>query len=174
MNRALFPVVILIAAMALAGCERIAPVRTLPNWVQGVYIPIVKNTSFEPGIEEDATRKIQEAFMQDGRVNVVPKSSADLILQVEISDWIGRTTGTAGDDIADRTQYNITVKVQLFEPYSDQPRAVLLPILIEMQFNTDARSIDYVQLPDRQERILETVAQRVVQSTITGYPAQAR
>lgn len=173
MSRALLPLVIL-AAVALAGCERIAPVRTLPNWVQGVYIPMVKNTSFEPGVEEDATKRIQEAFLQDGRVGVVPKSNADLYIQVEIHQWTPRSNGTSGDDITDRIEYTVGARVQLFEPYADQPLATLPPILIVSSFNADTRSIDYAQLPDRIDSILRQVAVQVVQQTMTGFPAQAR
>jgi len=54
-----------------AGCERIAPIRTLPSWVRGVYIPVFKNKTYEPQIEEDATRYTQETFLRDGRVDIV-------------------------------------------------------------------------------------------------------
>lgn len=172
MSRALLPLV-LIAALALAGCERIAPVRTLPNWVQGVYVPMVKNSSFEPGIEEDATRRIQEAFLQDGRVTVAPKSTADLIVRVEILQWTPRSDGTSGDDITDRMEYVVDARVQLFEPYAEQPLAVL-PIRVTARFNVDARSIDYDQLPDRIDSLLQQVANTIVQQTLTGFPAVAR
>ncbi len=173
MNRAL-PLLVLIAALALAGCERIAPVRTLPNWVQGVYVPMVKNTSYEPGIEEEATRQIQAAFLQDGRVTVAPKSNADLYVHVEINRWTPRASGTSGDDITDRTEYTVGAKVELFEPYGEQPLATLPPILVKLSFNTDARSIDYDQLPDRIDSLLKQVANQVVQQTLTGFPAAAR
>lgn len=173
MSRVILSLVI-IAAVALAGCERIAPVRTLPNWVQGVHVPMVKNSSFEPGIEEDATKLIQEAFMQDGRVAVAPKSNADLYVQVEIHQWTPRSNGTSGDNITDRTEYTVGARVQLFEPYSDQPLATLPPILITLSFNTDARSIDFDQLPDRIDSLLKQVANQVVQQTMTGFPATAR
>ncbi|MEN6627613.1 MAG: LPS assembly lipoprotein LptE [Candidatus Sumerlaeia bacterium] len=171
MRQALLSIVILAAAVAASGCERIAPVRTLPNWVQGVYVPIVKNTSYWPGIEEDATRKIQESFLADGRVGVVPKQSADIILQVEIGEWRVRTSGTSGDDIADRTEYTLTAKVQLFEPLAEQPLATLPPIVVRRDYNTDSRSIDYDPEPDRVDDMLRNLGESIVRATITGFPA---
>lgn len=171
MSRPLAACAILLTAVILGGCERIAPIRTLPNWVQGVYVPMVKNTSYWPGIEEDLTRQVQESFLTDGRVSVVPKNAADLIVQVEVTDWRRRTSGTTGDDVADRTEYTVTATVKLFQPMSDEPMATLPPIIARGAFNTDARSIDYVPEPDRAHEVLGSLAWTIVQTTMTGFPA---
>lgn len=174
MSRPLAVFAIVLAAMFLGGCERIAPIRTLPNWVQGVYVPMVKNTSYWPGIEEDVTRQIQESFLTDGRVSVVPKGAADLIVQVEITDWRTRTSGTTGDDVADRKEYTVTAVVKLFEPMSDEPMATLPPIIGRGNFNTDIRSIDFKPEPDRVHEVLGNLAWTIVQTTMTGFPAAAQ
>ncbi len=172
MNRAL-PLLVLIAALALvAGCERIAPCAPCPTGA-GRLRPDGQNTSYEPGIEEEATRQIQAAFLQDGRVPSRPSQRRSLRARRN-QPLTPRASGTSGDDITDRTEYTVGAKVELFEPYGEQPLATLPPILVKLSFNTDARSIDYDQLPDRIDSLLKQVANQVVQQTLTGFPAAAR
>ncbi len=167
-------VIILAAALAGVACERVAPVRTLPSWVRGVHVPMVVNESYEPGLEETATRLIQEALLADGRLDVVPANSADLVLRARITDWRRRTSGTSGDDIADRYEYRVTAQVELFEPRVDEPMASLGDVMVLRSFNSDARSVDFVPEPDRRRELLRELAERVVAQTISGFPAELR
>jgi hypothetical protein len=157
------------------ACERVAPVRTLPKYVRGVYIPMIANQSFEPALEEDATRLTQEEFLLDGRVQVVPRDQADLMVVAEITDWRERASGTSGDDVVENTEYLLTANVRLFEPFDDEkPLAELPAIRIRENFNTDERSSRYAPEPDRREIILRELAERIVESTIEGFPTQVR
>ena len=144
-------VTMLLLAFAAAGCQRVAPVRTLPPWVQGVYIPMLVNKSYEPALEEDATRFTQEAFLLDGRLNVVPERTADLILRAEITDWRTRVGGKSGDDIVDQTEYWLSANVHLFEPLATEPLAELPEV-------------------DRKRELLRTLGEAIMQQTINGFP----
>src|SRR5689334_18333586 len=107
-----------------AGCQRVAPVRTLPSWVRGIYIPVFKNSTVEPGIEDVATRLTQEAFLNDGRVDVVPKDRADLVLKVEIINWRAETARTRGDYIGRTSDVTLTVGIKMYDPFDlDKPMA---------------------------------------------------
>src|SRR2546426_6873593 len=79
--------VVLLPLFGAIACQRIQPVRTLPDWVRGIYIPMVQNKSTEPGVEEVVTRLAQEEFLADGRVRIVPKEQADLQLVATIKEW---------------------------------------------------------------------------------------
>ena len=163
----------LTALSALTGCERITPVRTLPAWVRGVYIPMIKNKSYEPGLEEQATRLTQEAFLFDGRLDVVPKHQADLIVVAEIIDWVDRSGGSSGDQVTTDEEIELTASISLFEPYNmSTPIATLPPLVIMRRFNIDTRSVDYEPEPDRTRELLENLARAIVDNTITGFPVQ--
>ncbi len=166
----------LIVVMALASaCERIAPVRTLPAWVQGIYIPMFKNKTFEPEIEELATRLTQQAFLADGRLDVVPKTNADLTLVAEIIDWKSTASGSSGDKVTDRERVTIIASVKLFEPYNEEiPLAELGPILIRSDFNIDTRSNNFEPEPDRKHDLFKRLAREIVFTTIDGFPPQPR
>lgn len=157
------------------GCERVAPVRTLPSWVRGIYIPTFKNKSFEPQIEENATRLTQEAFLADGRVDIVPKSEADLTLVVEIQDWQSMTTNTTGEHVATDDDVTLIASAKLFEPFDNkEPLADLGTIKVTTRFNVDTRSIEYIPEPDRKDQLLRALAQQILYKTITGFPTNLR
>lgn len=161
------------ALTALTGCERVTPVRTLPAWVRGVYVPMIKNKSYEPGLEEQATRLIQEQFLFDGRLDVVPKNQADMIVVVEIINYRGSSAGSSGDQVVTDEMVQLTAHVSLFEPYNmATPIAVLPPIEVLRRFNIDTRSVDFEPEPDRKRELMERLALSVVNSTITGFPVQ--
>jgi hypothetical protein len=165
-------IALLMWAVALTGCATMAPVRTLPSWVQGVHVTMVRNQSFEPEVEEYATRAIQEAFLNDGRVNLVPEYSADMILRVSILDWDVSTAGSSGDEVATFHMTRVRAALALDEPYDpdDDSFTNLGTVEVREFFNTDIRSTRYVTEPDRRDLVLTRLADAVVQRTITGFP----
>ncbi|MCL5271024.1 MAG: LPS assembly lipoprotein LptE [bacterium] len=165
---------ILVAAAALSGCERVAPVRTLPSWVRGLYVPMAHNSSFEPGLEEIVTRQIQEAFLADGRLDIVRKDQADLTLATDIVDWRERPSGRSGDYINKRVEVIVTASVKLLEPDGDEkkPMADLGKVTLIREVEADPRSIHYVSEPDKKDAILRELATRIMNRTIEGFPPE--
>lgn len=163
----------LAALCLLAGCTLVAPVRTLPTWVRGVYIPMVENESFEPGLEDSATRAIQMAFLQDGRVDIVPRRDADLILKGRILEWSSQVSNTSNDEIATNREIVMTVALQLYEPLNEEtPLADLGVLKIRDQYYEDVRSVDFVPEPRRRERLMDQLGFRAVETVINGFPTQ--
>lgn len=164
-------------AGALAGCARIEPVRTLPHWVRGVYIPMVRNSSYEPGIEETATQLIQEEFLADGRLRVVPKDKADVMVEVRIQNYRTRVENSRNDHIASSQDILILSEIQIRDPDdksgSDTPPiAKIGPIQTRYTYDSDTRSTNVEIEPDARRSALTQLARQVVDQTITGFPAQ--
>lgn len=169
----------LAAAAALAGCQRVTPVRTLPNWVRSVYIPMVQNHTGEIGIEELATQLIQEEFLADGRLRVAPKERSDLQIAATIIGYDETNWGLDSDDIARRRMINMTVRVLLLDPTDDpfDPQHVIADLgelYVRSPYNSDTRSITYTVEPDRHYQAMNLLANLVVQQTITGFPVEIR
>jgi hypothetical protein len=163
----------LAAGLLAAGCERIAPVRTLPAWVRAVYVPMVQNQSYEPAIEEQATQLTQEAFLAEGQLDVVDKRDADAMLLVSIDDWRIGPGGTSGDKITDAHIVRATASVRLCEPHDpDSVIADLGQVRVMSQFLTDPRSVRFVAEPDRKEAVLREMASRIVFQTLNGFPTK--
>lgn len=168
--------VVFAAALVTTGCgERVAPVRTLPSWVRGIYVPVFKNTSYEPGIEEMLTRAVQEAFLADGRLDIVPRQDADLLLKGEVTDWAVESGRSRGDHISTNNEVTMTIELKLFEPLNeDEPIAILLPVVVSNTFYLDTRSVDFTPEPDRKRAMFDQAAQQIVNQTLTGFPIQLR
>jgi len=157
-----------------AGCERIAPIRTLPSWVRGVYIPVFKNKTYEPQIEEDATRYTQETFLRDGRVDIVPKKDADVVVMVEIMAWNGRASGNSGEHIVNRESQTVTASVKLYEPFATEPLVDLGKVNVRADFYIDTRSTEYTDEPTRKEILLRALADQILFRTINGFPVNLK
>jgi hypothetical protein len=164
-----------LAAGMLSGCETIQPVRTLPSWVRGIYIPMFENQTSEPGLEEVATQLTQEKFLEDGRVRIVRKQDADLILRAEIIDYRTYVEETSDDDIASRTVVTLFTDLKLYDPIDpERPMASLGRIETISTHNSDARSSRYVTKPDAIRQALKLLGQQIVHETIEGFPTQLR
>lgn len=163
---------LLVILAAAGGCQHMAPVRTLPTWVRGVYIPVFRNMTYETQIEDLATRLTQQAFLADGRVDVVPKEKADLVLKVELLRWDVETIRTSGDYIGRTSEVTLTIGVKLFDPDNMQePRADLGQFRLSSAFNGDTRSTRYQPEPDRKAQLLTMLANQIVTRVINGFPA---
>lgn len=164
-----------IAACWLVACERIQPVRTLPSWVRGIYIPMVRNSTTEPGLEEVVTRLTQEAFLSDGRVDVVAKRRADLQLIATIKAFRIVIDDTDSDEIAEFKEIRMLTDVALYDPYDpERPVADLGTIMTNRVYAADPRSVNYVIEPVAKERALDLLARQIVARTISGFPRQLR
>lgn len=160
-----------IFALTALSCQTIVPVRTLPSWVRGIYIPMIENRSTEPGLSEIATRLIQYEFLADGRLAVVPKSDADLELICAIEKFWITIEADDNDDIPQLELIHIVLDLKLYDPLNpDSPLADLGKVQTTSLFNADPRSIDYVVEPDAKRSALGLLASQVVFRTISGFP----
>lgn len=164
--------------LAATSCERIRPVRTLPSWVRGIYVPIAMNKTTEPGLEEVLTREIQHQFLADGRVDIVKKGEADLQLVTVIKSYSVMIDDVDSDDIARRHKVFILADVLLFDPTVDpyntdeRPIAKLRELNTEFLMNADPRSTNYIIEPDAREGAMGMLARQVVFETINGFPTE--
>lgn len=177
LSRAARGCALLVALCLSSGCERVQPVRTLPSWVRGVYIPMVQNRTVEPGLEETVTRLVQEEFLADGRLEVEAKDSADVQLRAVIETWRLEYDGF-DDDIATRRELTIVAGVQLLEPYDD-PFDPKEPVIADLGrvattyfYNHDQRSTYFQTEVDANEDALRQLARNIVFQTINGFPTQ--
>lgn len=167
--------VVFAACAMLSSCERIKPVRTLPSWVRGIYVPMFKNATTEPGLEEVATRATQEEFLADGRVDIVRKADADLQLRAEIKEYRISVYQEGDDDIPEDNVIHMVTSVRLYDPFDDEtPVADLGDIFTVYRYNSDPRSVSYDVEPDVKRRILRLLGRQIVAQTITGFPVALR
>ena len=77
---------ILICTSAVLGCLRVQP-TILPPGENQIFIPQLRNETFEYGAEEVITAALVEEFLRDPRIRVVRRDQADSILVGQVTKY---------------------------------------------------------------------------------------
>lgn len=101
---------IMLAAFTVAGCGYSFR-GSLPPTIKTVAIPVFANKSQEPNVESFVTQAVVEAFMNSGRLRVVPVAQADSVLEGEIVEY--RIDSLTYDRQANVTEYRLWITLNL-------------------------------------------------------------
>ncbi len=109
------------AAALLAGCGYSFR-GTLPEHIKTVAVPIFKNRTQVPAVENGITSAVVNAFVNSGRLKVVPVDQADSILDAEI---VGYTIEPLSfDQRLNAREYRLRVVLNI--QYRDVRKNILL------------------------------------------------
>ncbi len=96
--------------LAAAGCGYTIG-GTLPGHIRTVAVPVFKNSTLEPAVENALTQAVVRAFATEGRLRVVAREEADAILEGEITAYtLHPIAVVAGQNIA---QYRLVLTMNL-------------------------------------------------------------
>lgn len=101
---------LLAAILVATGCGYTLR-STLPAHIQTVAVPVFKNRTAQPGVENFITRAVADAFATNGRLRVVKPEQADAVLDGEITGY--QVDSVAFDPAANVRQYRLTVTMNL-------------------------------------------------------------
>jgi hypothetical protein len=105
----------------LAGCGY-STRGSLPDHIKTVAVPVFKNRTLEPGVENAITSGVVNAFTNGGRVRVVPVDQADAILEGEVVGY--SLDGLAFDRNANVRAYRLRLVLNV--EFRDVRRSALL------------------------------------------------
>ena len=80
----------------LAGTGTVA----LPKHLKTVAIPVFSNTSTEPNIHQRMTNAIRQSFINDGRLKVVDRKNADLVMRGILNSYALQAVAFNTNDVA--------------------------------------------------------------------------
>ena len=86
MTRRLATLALAIATLGLGGCGYSFR-GTLPSHIRTIAVPIFGNRTQQPGVESIITRAVVQAFVTNGRLQVVRPADADAILDGEVMSY---------------------------------------------------------------------------------------
>jgi len=160
---------LLCATFASSCVSGIAPRRTLPAWVETVFVPMATNSTSEPGLEEWLTIYAQEAFLADGRLKVGAKPDADLIVVVNITDYQEDVDSFEDDEFPSNMAISAEASIRLYEASNmDKPLMNLGRVVARNSYISDFRRTDYVPDIDAKKMTMQTLASLVVAQTLNG------
>lgn len=157
------------ALIGLSGCAITSRSRTLPPSIRSVTVPMVVNRSAEPGIEEKTTVLTQKEFLADGRLDLRPLNDADAVIEVIITDFLADSASLDSDDFPRRTRYTVEAEVRIVQNIPGRPLVGgVRSVRASHSSTSDKRRITFEPEPDAHERLLETLARRIVREVLTG------
>ena len=155
--------------ISLSGCRIQPRVRTLPEEIHTVYVPMFLNTSYEPGLEELATRATVEAFLADGRLEVVTPANADVIVQGIILDFIDNMSAAESDHFPLINNMNVKVKVNLYSPKDRlHPIMEYKPFTVGTSYVSDVRRVTMTIPEDAKQSLMDGLGRQVALEVLTG------
>ena len=63
---------VLLAGCLCSGCSYSFSRSSLPSYIQTIAIPVLKNSTSEPGLQDEMTDAISRQFFADSSLRVVP------------------------------------------------------------------------------------------------------
>lgn len=161
-------------APALVGCGTLTPhVRTLPERIETVHIPMPRSGSYEYGFQEELARALHDEFMADGRVRPTAEHLADAQLQTEITDFSRQTAAFNTDDYPLMEEMHLEATITLTEP-GREDRPLIQSNLSAVEFaNTDPRRTQFTPESEWREELVHSLAILIVEEVLTGVPDEA-
>ena len=93
------------------GYHLVATGTNLPAHLKTISIPVFKNTSSQPEIHRELTSAILQSFISDGRLKVVKKEDADLVMNGTLSYYNKRAVSFNSQDLV--ADFIIEIEVNL-------------------------------------------------------------
>jgi len=84
----------------------------LPPDISSIAVPILKNETYQPGIEVAITNQIIREFLQDGSLKVEKEINSDLLLSGRITDYERTTIAFSSDDPDESIEYRLYVRLR--------------------------------------------------------------
>ncbi len=129
-----------ISCFLFSGCgyHLVGTGSSLPPHLKTISIPVFKNTSSQPEIHRELTSAVLETFINDGRLKVVKKDAADLIMDATLTYYQKRNVAFGSQDLVS----NIIVEVEIDLTITDQ---IKNKIFMKEKFKTQW---DYISTSD--------------------------
>ena len=113
-----------ISCFLFSGCgyHLVGTGSSLPSHLKTISIPVFKNTSSQPEIHRELTSAVLESFISDGRLDVVKKNDADLVMDATLIFYQKRNVSFGSQDLVS----NIIVEVEVELQVTDQIKNKIL------------------------------------------------
>ena len=110
------------AVLPSCGYSLVGRGSALPPDVRTIGIPVFKNVTDQPDLEQLATREVKNRFIQDGRLDVAPVGSADSVLLGVVEAY--RLQPMSYDSQNNVTSYLVTMYISVKHQMRDGGRTL--------------------------------------------------
>ena len=137
-NKWLFVLVIYCLFFSGCGYHLVGTGNALPKHIKTIHIPVFENTSSQPEIHRQLTSFVLQSFISDGRLKIVNKDEADLIVDATLSYYNLRNVAFSSQDLVS----DIIIELEIDLKVTDQVKSeIFLKKKLKQQW-------DYKSTPD--------------------------
>tara|TARA_B100000029_G_scaffold457425_1_gene486119 strand:- start:450 stop:974 length:525 start_codon:yes stop_codon:yes gene_type:complete len=113
-----WPFVLAIYCLFFSGCgyRLLGTGNALPSHIKTIHIPVFENTSSQPEIHRQLTSFVLQSFISDGRLKIVNKDEADLIVDATLSYYNLRNVAFSSQDLVS----DIIIELEIDLKVTDQ------------------------------------------------------
>ena len=115
-NKCLFVLVIYCLFFSGCGYHLVGTGNALPPHIKTIHIPVFENTSSQPEIHRQLTSFVLQSFISDGRLKIVNKDEADLIVDATLSYYNLRNVAFSSQDLVS----DIIIELEIDLKVTDQ------------------------------------------------------
>ena len=120
------------------GYHLVGTGSALPSHIKTIHIPVFENTSSQPEIHRQLTSFVLQSFISDGRLQIVNKDEADLVVNATLSYYNLRNVAFSSQDLVS----DIIIELEIDLKVTDQ---VKNKIFMEKELK---QQWDYKSTPD--------------------------
>jgi len=115
-NKWLFVLAIYCLLFVGCGYRLVGTGNALPPHIKTIHIPVFENTSSQPEIHRQLTSFVLQSFISDGRLKIVNKDEADLIVDATLSYYNLRNVAFSSQDLVS----DIIIELEIDLKVTDQ------------------------------------------------------
>ena len=114
---------LIVFALLLNGCgyHLMGTSSTLPKHLKTIFIPVFTNSSSQPEIHRQLTSAIINSFVTDGRVKVVQKTQADMVMTGDLFYYELKTVSFNSNNFATGYIVKLGINVEVVDKANNKP-----------------------------------------------------
>jgi hypothetical protein len=103
--------VLVVLVVVGASCSYSPSPALFPPHLRTVAVPVMRNGTTEPNLEQEVTEAIVNRFVQDNKLRVVSEAEADLVLTGTVVKYVNAVFGFNAREQAQEYQVAVTVSL---------------------------------------------------------------
>lgn len=112
-NSWLLPIALFCFFISGCGYHLVGTGNTLPPHLKTIFIPVFENTSTQPEIHRELTSIVLQSFISDGRLKIVKKEEADLVMDATLNYYNIRNASFNSQDLVSDIIIEIAVDIKV-------------------------------------------------------------
>ena len=114
---------LIVFALLLNGCgyHLMGTSSTLPKHLKTIFISVFTNSSTQPEIHRQLTSAIINSFVTDGRVKVVQKTQADMVMTGDLFYYELKTVSFNSNNFATGYIVKLGINVEVVDKANNKP-----------------------------------------------------